>query len=143
MGVFSQQELSSYNTARILSKDWRRKLDTNHLIVFITAPSVETAKEIADALVDNGFAACANIISPIHSIYLWQGKKQSDEETLLIVKTTRDLFSTKLVPLVQQIHPYDVPEILALPIILGAENYLNWIDESTQQGRGSGEATLG
>jgi periplasmic divalent cation tolerance protein len=106
-----------------------------HLIVFITTPSVETGRQIADALVDRGLAACVNIISPINSIYVWQGKKQSDEETLLIVKTTQDLFSEKLVPVVQEIHPYDIPEIIALPIILGSENYLNWIDENTKQGR--------
>ena len=110
-------------------------LDTNHLVVFITVPSVEIGQKIADALVDQGLAACVNIISPINSIYMWQGKKQSDEETLLIVKTTQGLFSEKLVPVVKEIHPYDVPEIIALPIILGSENYLNWIDESTKQGR--------
>ena len=110
-------------------------MDTNHLVVFITVPSVEIGQKIADALVDQGLAACVNFITPINSIYMWQGKKQNDEETLLIVKTTRDLFSEKLVPAVQEIHPYEVPEIIALPIILGSENYLNWIDENTKQGR--------
>lgn len=107
----------------------------HHLIVLITVPSVEIGQKIADALVDQGLAACVNFISPIHSIYMWQGKKQNEEETLLIVKSTRDLFSEKLVPAVQEIHPYDVPEIIALPIILGSQNYLNWIDENTKQGR--------
>jgi periplasmic divalent cation tolerance protein len=110
-------------------------VNPNHLVVFITTPSVEIGQKIADALVDQGLAACVNILSPVNSIYLWQGKKQSEEETLLIVKTTQDLFSGKLVPLVQAMHPYDVPEIIALPIVLGSENYLNWIDESTNKGR--------
>ena len=110
-------------------------MDTNHLVVFITTPSVEVGQKIADTLVDQGLAACVNIISPINSIYLWQGKKQSEEESLLIVKTTQDLFLKKLVPAVQEIHPYDVPEIIALPIVFGSENYLDWIDESTGKGR--------
>jgi periplasmic divalent cation tolerance protein len=110
-------------------------MHTNHLLVFITTPSVEIGQQIADTLVDKGLAACVNIISPLNSIYLWQGKKQSEEETLLIVKTTQDVFSGKLVPAVQDIHPYDVPEIIALPIVFGAENYLDWIDESTKKGR--------
>jgi len=109
-------------------------LNTKYLVVFITTPSIDVGQKIADALVDKGLAACVNIISSINSIYLWQGKKQSDEETLLIVKTTQDLFSEKLVPAVQEIHPYDVPEIIALPIVFGSEKYLDWIDESTKKG---------
>jgi periplasmic divalent cation tolerance protein len=115
---------------------------SHYLIVLITTPSAEVGQNIANALVDQGLAACVNILSPIHSIYLWQGKKQSDEETLLIVKTTQDAFSDKLVPAVKEIHPYDVPEIIALPIIFGSEDYLRWIDENTGKGRRSGEATL-
>ena len=107
----------------------------NHLVVFITTPSVEIGQKIADTLVEEKLAACVNIISPLNSIYLWQGKKQSEEETLLIVKTTQDLFVNKIVPVVQEIHPYDVPEIIALPIVFGSENYLDWIDESTRNGR--------
>jgi periplasmic divalent cation tolerance protein len=108
-------------------------MDTNHIVVLITTPSIETGQQIADALVDQGLAACVNILSPIHSIYLWQGKKQRDEETLLIVKTTRDLFTDRLVPAVQAIHPYEVPEIIALPIVLGSQKYLDWIEESAQK----------
>jgi periplasmic divalent cation tolerance protein len=110
-------------------------MDTKHLIVLITAPSVDVGQMIANALVDKGLAACVNILSPIQSIYLWQGSKQSDKETLLIVKTSQDVFSNKLVPLVQEIHPYDMPEIIALPIILGSEQYLDWIEENTKKGR--------
>jgi periplasmic divalent cation tolerance protein len=106
-------------------------MDTHHLIVLITAPSADVGQHIANALVDQRLAACVNILSPIHSIYLWQGKKQNDEEVLLVVKTTQDLFFKRLVPAVQEIHPYDVPEIIALPIVFGSETYLNWIDEST------------
>ena len=114
---------------------YKEIMDTKHLIVLITAPSVDVGQTIADALVDRGLAACVNIVSPIQSIFLWQGKKQNDEETLLIVKTTLDMFSSKLVPLVQEIHPYDIPEIIALPIVLGSEPYLNWIEESVKQGK--------
>jgi periplasmic divalent cation tolerance protein len=110
-------------------------MNIKHLVVFITTPSVDIGQQIADALVEKGLAACVNIISPINSIYLWQGKRQSDEEALLIAKTTEDLFSEKLVPAVQEIHPYDVPEIIALPIVFGSESYLDWIDESTEKGQ--------
>jgi periplasmic divalent cation tolerance protein len=110
-------------------------MDTKHLIVLITAPSVDVGQMIANALVDKGLAACVNILSPIQSIYFWQGSKQSDKETLLIVKTSQDVFSNKLVPFVQEIHPYDMPEIIALPIILGSEQYLDWIEENTKKGR--------
>jgi periplasmic divalent cation tolerance protein len=108
-------------------------MNINHLVVFITTPSVDIGQQIADTLVEKGLAACVNIISPIHSVYLWQGKKQSDEEALLIAKTTQALFSEKLVPAVQEIHPYDVPEIIALPIVFGSESYLDWIDKSTRK----------
>ena len=110
-------------------------MEPKHIIVLITVPSVEVGQNVGDMLVDRGLAACVNILSPMHSIYLWQGEKEKAEETLLIVKTTTDVFLKKLVPAVQQIHPYEVPEIIALPIILGSANYLNWIEENTQRGR--------
>jgi periplasmic divalent cation tolerance protein len=126
---------SRYNIIPKLSHCWRTKLlQTNYLVVFVTTPSVDIGQQIADTLVERGIAACVKIISPVNSIYIWQGERQNDEETLLMVKTTQDRFSEKLIPIVQEIHPYDVPEIIALPIVLGLENYLDWISESTKRG---------
>jgi len=104
----------------------------DYLVVFITAPSRETAEQISDMLVQKKLAACVNIVSPINSIYTWQGDTCNDEEVLLVVKTKMSLFDEKLVPAVLEMHPYDEPEIIGLPIVAGSKGYLNWIDDVTQ-----------
>ncbi|GAB4499530.1 MAG: divalent-cation tolerance protein CutA [Anaerolineales bacterium] len=106
-------------------------MSTNHVVALITAPSKEVATTIANVLLDKKLAACANIIAPINSLYLWQGKTNQDEEVMMFVKTRADLFETEFVAAVKSVHPYDVPEIIALPILMGAKNYLDWIDEVT------------
>lgn len=103
-------------------------------MVLITAPSRETARQIARALLDKRLAACVNIISPINSLYTWEGQVQDDEEALLIVKSRADLFHQGLVPAVKALHPYEVPEIIALPVIAGLRSYLDWISEVTEAG---------
>ncbi|MFH1898498.1 MAG: divalent-cation tolerance protein CutA [Candidatus Desantisbacteria bacterium] len=100
------------------------------VVVLITAPQAE-AKELARILVGEKLAACANIIDTISSIYWWEGKIQDDKESLLILKTRNDLVDT-LIARTRQIHSYAVPEIIALPIIRGNQDYLNWIDESVR-----------
>ena len=97
----------------------------------ITVPSKEVGEQIANALLEQNLAACVNIISPIRSLYMWEGKISDDEELLLIVKSRAELFEDQLVPAVQAAHPYDVPEIIALPILMGSKSYLDWIDGST------------
>jgi periplasmic divalent cation tolerance protein len=99
-----------------------------HIVVLITAPSKEVGTEIAHALLEQKLAACVNIVSPINSLYTWKGETCSDEEVLLFVKTKAAIFGDKFVPAVQAVHPYDVPEIIALPIIMGSKSYLDWID---------------
>jgi periplasmic divalent cation tolerance protein len=106
-------------------------MDENNIVVLITAPSDEVGKEIARMLVRQKLAACVNLLSPIHSIYTWEGEIQEERETLLVVKTRAELFESKLIPAVRAAHPYDVPEIIALPIISGLPDYLNWIQQST------------
>jgi len=106
-------------------------MDFKHIVVMITVPSKEVGEQIANALLEQNLAACVNIISPIRSLYMWEGKISDDEELLLIVKSRAELFEDQLVPAVQAAHPYDVPEIIALPILMGSKSYLDWIDGST------------
>ncbi len=99
-----------------------------YIVVLITVPSKEIGTVIAKALLEQKLAACVNVVSPINSLYTWKGETCSDEEVLLVVKTKAAIFEDKFVPAVQAVHPYDVPEIIALPIIMGSKSYLDWID---------------
>ena len=102
-------------------------MDDQPIIVFITAPSKEIGKEIASALVEGKLAACVNILGPINSIYTWEGKICDDEEVLLIAKSRLGLFESHLIPAVKAIHPYEIPEIIALPVTMGLHSYLDWV----------------
>ena len=102
-----------------------------YVIVLITAPSTETGKEIARALLDARLAACVNILPAVNSMYVWEGDIYDEDEVLLIVKTRAELLDEGLIPPVQKLHPYKVPEIIVLPIVKGARNYLDWIGEAT------------
>ncbi len=101
------------------------------IIVFITCANKFQAKKIAQALIKAKLAACVNLVNPINSLFWWQGKVDSSKETLLIIKTKKNLFS-RLEKLVKSLHTYDVPEIIALPIIKGSKKYLDWINDSTR-----------
>ena len=102
------------------------------IVILITAPSPEVGKQIARLLVEQNLAACVNIISPVRSIYRWEGQIQEDEETLLIVKSRADLFEDYVIPMVKAIHPYQVPEMIALPIQSGLDAYLEWLQKETR-----------
>ncbi|HDH53181.1 MAG TPA: divalent-cation tolerance protein CutA [Nitrospirae bacterium] len=101
------------------------------IVTFITAPSEDEAARIARSLVETRLAACVNIIKNMRSIYTWQGNVEDDSEVLMIVKTRKSLFKT-LSAKVRELHSYDVPEIIALPVIEGSEEYLKWLKESTE-----------
>ncbi len=105
--------------------------DTTAIIVFITAPNKDDAAMIARALVETKLAACVNILENIRSIYTWQGKVEDDSEVLMTVKTRKELFGA-LSDKVMELHPYDVPEIIALPIVEGSKDYIQWIKDSTR-----------
>jgi periplasmic divalent cation tolerance protein len=105
-------------------------LQTEDIAVFITAPNEDLAVKIARSLVEARLAACANIIKGVRSIYMWQGKAEDTEEVFMIVKTRRELFD-KLKSKVKELHSYEVPEIIALPITAGSDDYLKWLREST------------
>jgi periplasmic divalent cation tolerance protein len=101
----------------------------NPIIVLITVPSKQVGRTIADSLIERKLAACVNIVSPIQSVFMWKGEVNDEEEALLIAKSRSSLFENELIPAVQAVHPYEVPEIIALPIIMGLQSYLDWIEE--------------
>ena len=103
------------------------------LVVLVTAPSADEAARIARALVEEGLAACGNVVPGLRSIYRWEGKVQDDAEALLLLKTTRARFDA-LRARVLALHPYQVPEVLALPVEAGSAAYLAWIAESVGAG---------
>ena len=101
-----------------------------YIIVFITTSSYEEARKIADALVDQRKAACVNIVPKVNSLFRWKGKIEEAEESLMVVKTRAELFP-EVVSTVKSIHSYEVPEIIALPIVEGNPDYLTWLKEQT------------
>ena len=105
-------------------------VESGYLVVLITAGSYEEAHKIADALVSQRRVACVNIVSDVNSLFWWQGKVEEAKESLLVVKTRAVLFP-EIVKLVKGIHSYEVPEIIALPIVDGNADYLAWIDKET------------
>jgi periplasmic divalent cation tolerance protein len=98
-------------------------------LVFTTCPNEEVAKIIATCLVSERLAACVNIVPNITSIYSWEDKIQCDTEVQLLIKTTKSKFA-KVKTKVNELHPYDVVEIIALNIQQGDTDYLNWISNS-------------
>jgi periplasmic divalent cation tolerance protein len=102
----------------------------DNLIVFITASNDDEAVKIARALVEARLAGCVNIIKDIRSIYRWEGKIEDDAEVLMIAKTRKHLFDS-LMKKVKEIHSYTVPEIIAMPIVEGSEDYVKWLKEVT------------
>ena len=101
------------------------------MIVFVTCGSEEEALNISRALVEEQLAACVNLISPVRSIYRWEGKIWDEKEWLLIIKTQGKRFD-ELEKKVKSLHSYSVPEIIALPIIAGSSSYLDWLAEMTE-----------
>jgi periplasmic divalent cation tolerance protein len=97
------------------------------LVVLITAASQEEAERIASGLVEGLLAACVNIIPGVTSIYRWQGAVERAAEWLLVAKSRSDVLG-ELVQRVQALHTYDVPEVIALPLAGGSEEYLRWLD---------------
>lgn len=108
-------------------------MDTDFLIAMITVPNHASAEKVAQSLLDSRLAACVNIVPQVDSLYWWQGAVQQDRELLLVVKTRASFFQERFVPAVQAVHPYEVPEIIALPIQMGSPAYLEWLAESMQE----------
>jgi periplasmic divalent cation tolerance protein len=102
-----------------------------YTIVFITAENKKEANRIAEALIKERLAACVNIIAGIESVFRWEGKIDRAKEFLLLVKTRKSLVN-KIISRVKQLHSYEVPEIIALGVIAGNKNYLEWVSDSTR-----------
>jgi periplasmic divalent cation tolerance protein len=102
----------------------------DYCVVLITVPSEDVAATIAKAVVEERLAACANIVHGVRSIYRWEGEVEDDTEVLMIVKTRRELFD-RLAARVKDLHPYSVPEVIALPVVEGLADYTRWIGKST------------
>ncbi len=100
---------------------------SKYIVVLITAKDTNEAHDIADALLDQRLAACINITAEVDSHYWWRGKVESAEESMLIVKS-REALLGEIIEAVKKIHGYEVPEIIALPVVGGDKDYLDWID---------------
>jgi periplasmic divalent cation tolerance protein len=104
---------------------------TNSVVVLITTGNEQEAHKIAKLLVKERRAACVNIVPNVDSLFRWEGKIDSADESLLLVKTRASLLS-EIIGLVKEVHSYQVPEIIAMPIIGGSEEYLKWLDSACQ-----------
>jgi periplasmic divalent cation tolerance protein len=102
-----------------------------HRVVLCTCPTSTVAAEIATALIEQNLAACVNRIGGIKSWYRWDGQLRQDEEVLLLIKTTAPRLA-EVEEAIVKLHPYDVPEIVALPIVAGSAAYLQWLERSVQ-----------
>ena len=100
------------------------------LAVFSTFPNPDKAAEVARILVSEQLAACVNLVGSVRSIYRWKGDISDDSETLAIIKTTRDRFDALRARLVE-LHPYEVAEVIALPVEAGHAPYLAWVESET------------
>ncbi|MEM7014051.1 MAG: divalent-cation tolerance protein CutA [Verrucomicrobiota bacterium] len=103
---------------------------TGFLLVFTNFPNAEVAKEIGMALVENQLAACVNVLSEATSIYRWKDATEVEKEIPALIKTTEDQFPQLRDKLVE-LHPYDVPEVIATTIADGSDSYLDWVRENT------------
>lgn len=104
--------------------------DTPHVLILTTLPADADAAAFAEALVDARLAACVNLLPVMESVYRWEGRVQRDRERQLLLKTSRERVPA-LWARVRELHPYDVPEFIVLPIVDGNDAYLSWISEST------------
>jgi len=107
---------------------------TDRVVVLSTVGTPEDAERIARALVERGLAACVNVVPGVTSFYRWKGKLEKDEERLLVIKTRAERLPALQEALVS-LHPYEVPEAIALSIEAGHEPYLRWLDESVNASR--------
>jgi periplasmic divalent cation tolerance protein len=105
-------------------------MESQPLVVYCTCPDQGVAERIAETVVGERLAACANIVPGLISIYRWQGQVRRDSELLLMIKT-REVVYLLLETRIRELHPYQVPEIVALPIQAGAADYLGWLADNT------------
>lgn len=112
-----------------------RAMANDPVVCFSTASSPAEAEKIARALVEEQLAACVNLVPGVRSIYRWQGQIEDGVEIFLVIKTQRHLVES-LISRVRALHSYSVPEVIVLPIVAGAPDYLAWLADSTSKPRG-------
>ena len=100
------------------------------MMFFVTTPNKKTAMELAQKIVTKKIVACANIVENVTSIYWWEGKINTDEEVMMLLKTTQNK-SEELIKYIQNHHPYEVPECVGIKITGGSKPYLDWLYDST------------
>jgi len=103
----------------------------NVLVVLTNCPDVEVADRIARTIVEQRLAACANRLAPVESVYRWQGAVERATEVPLLIKTTRERYA-EIEQAIRALHPYEVPEIIAMPVSAGLASYLRWVADETQ-----------
>jgi len=101
------------------------------IVIYCTVPNKKEGKEIAKKLVERKLVACVNIIDNVESVFSWDGEMSEAKEAMMIIKTKKDLFD-KVQFIIQELHSYNVPEIIALPILLAEETYLKWVEHETR-----------
>src|SRR3569623_316959 len=106
-------------------------MSDHHFLVLTTCPDANTAAAIAAALGEQGVAACVNIVTGLRSVYVWQGARENADELLLLIKTTRAAYPA-LEQAITALHPYELPEIIAVPLAAGSAGYLDWISASVR-----------
>jgi periplasmic divalent cation tolerance protein len=111
---------------------------TDNIVVLSTCPDEEDAARLARLLVEEKLAACVSVVPGVRSFYRWKGAVESAGECLLVIKSSRALFG-ELREAIEKAHSYEVPEVLALAVVDGAPNYLNWLGSSIRGGSGSGQ----
>lgn len=114
---------------------------SKYILVLNTCPDLQTAESIANILVDQQLAACVNIVPGVISVYQWKGQVEKEQEALLIAKTRADKFS-QVTNTIKTRHPYELPEVISVPINDGLPEYLSWIDDNvahSQLSRGTNE----
>ncbi len=102
-----------------------------YIQVSTTIDNYEIAKKMAHVIIDKHFAACVQILGPVESIFWWKGEKDTAREWILFIKTTMNLYK-KLESVLKDMHPYEVPEIIVLPVIDGNNDYLRWIADEVR-----------
>ncbi len=105
-------------------------MDTNFVVVLVTTVDRVEAEKIVQALLDEKLIACANIVNPVTSFFQWRGKIDCSQECLVVMKSRLDLFE-QLVKVVKGLHSYELPEVIAVPILAGSSDFLAWIKKNT------------
>ncbi len=100
------------------------------VVVLVSVPDAACGDQIARALLDEKLAACVSRVGPVRSLFRWKGAVDAADEQMLVIKTRRDLCA-RVEQTVARLHPYEVPEVIALPIVAGADSYLRWIETET------------